>query len=225
LRKASTSRDQIKEGIAAVTIEMARMTSLNSANATSASGKSGNGFDMNVEGDDDSDGDDDGMFELEVDLGFLNRELKAADRAVEALSLFFCQEGNEVEAASMLKAGGFTSRLSKEVLNYTEKDSSEISSSKSSIESEKFLQVTDSTLTAPLLAHMQHVFRPSSPFWSEHNYDAIANSSRTAGYFSYLYHLKVFVCRHTYMYVYTHLCIYLYSGIYVYRYIYICMYM
>jgi hypothetical protein len=29
---------------------------------------------MNVEGDDeDSDGDDDGMFELEVDLGFLNR--------------------------------------------------------------------------------------------------------------------------------------------------------
>jgi hypothetical protein len=109
---------------------------------------------------------------------------------VEALSLFLCQEGNEEEAASMLRAGGFTSRLSKEVLNYTQNDGNEILSSQNSVDSGKYLQVTDSTLTAPLLAHMQHVFRPSSPFWSEHNYDAIANSSRTAGYFSYLYHLK-----------------------------------
>eukprot|EP00596_Hydrurales_sp_CCMP1899_P010163 CAMPEP_0119037214 /NCGR_PEP_ID=MMETSP1177-20130426/5419_1 /TAXON_ID=2985 /ORGANISM="Ochromonas sp, Strain CCMP1899" /LENGTH=607 /DNA_ID=CAMNT_0006998151 /DNA_START=90 /DNA_END=1910 /DNA_ORIENTATION=+ len=194
LRKASSSIDQIKEGISTVTVEMTRMTSLNSASSSGKSGKSGNGFDMSVGGDDeesdnDDDGDDDGMFELEVDLGFLNRELKATNRAVETLSLFLCQEGNNEEASIMLKKGGFTTRLSKEVLNYIQEDE-EIQSSKGSIDSGKYLQVTDNILSPPLLAHMQEVFRPSSPFWSEHHYDAIANSSRTAGYFSYLYHLK-----------------------------------
>jgi hypothetical protein len=34
---------------------------------------------------------------------------------------------------------------------------------------------------------MQHIFRPSSPFWSEHQYDFYSNCSRQVGYFSYLY--------------------------------------
>ena len=53
-----------------------------------------------------------------------------------------------------------------------------------------YLQVTDGMLPSNMLGHLQHVFRPSSPFWSEHQYNPIANSSRTAGYFSYVYDLR-----------------------------------
>ena len=56
--------------------------------------------------------------------------------------------------------------------------------------SSAYLQVTDGMLSSNMLGHLQHVFRPSSPFWSEHQYNPIANSSRTAGYFSYVYDLR-----------------------------------
>ena len=56
--------------------------------------------------------------------------------------------------------------------------------------SSAYLQVTDGILSSNMLGHLQHVFRPSSPFWSEHQYNPIANSSRTAGYFSYVYDLR-----------------------------------
>ena len=57
-------------------------------------------------------------------------------------------------------------------------------------ESSAYLRVTDGILSTNTLSHLQHVFRPSSPFWSEHQYNLIANSSRTAGYFSYVYDLR-----------------------------------
>ncbi len=38
-----------------------------------------------------------------------------------------------------------------------------------------------------MLQHLKDVFRSDSSFWSEHNYDSLSNSSRTSGYFSYLY--------------------------------------
>ena len=56
--------------------------------------------------------------------------------------------------------------------------------------SSAYLQVTDGMLSSNMLGHLQHVFRPSSPFWLEHQYNPIANSSRTAGYFSYVYDLR-----------------------------------
>lgn len=73
----------------------------------------------------------------------------------------------------MLQGGGFTTRLSKEVLHYTQKDGDESTDEMSassalkfdgsevncSADSGKYLQVTDGTLTSLLLAHMQHVFR------------------------------------------------------------------
>jgi len=48
----------------------------------------------------------------------------------------------------------------------------------------------DSTLPPAMLQHMKQVFGSDSPFWSEHNYDFLSNSSRTNGYFSYLYDLQ-----------------------------------
>jgi hypothetical protein len=57
-------------------------------------------------------------------------------------------------------------------------------------ESSAYLRVTDGVLSTNTLSHLQHIFRPSSPFWSEHQYSLIANSSRTAGYFSFVYDLR-----------------------------------
>ena len=48
----------------------------------------------------------------------------------------------------------------------------------------------DGALPISLLRRLQYVFRPSSPYWSEHDYDFYNNASRKAGYFSYLYPFK-----------------------------------
>jgi hypothetical protein len=46
----------------------------------------------------------------------------------------------------------------------------------------------DGALSASRLQHLRHVFRADSPYWKEHDYDAIgSNSSRRVGYFSYIY--------------------------------------
>jgi hypothetical protein len=42
------------------------------------------------------------------------------------------------------------------------------------------MQVVDAALPAPLLQHLQHVFRPGADFWREHNYGRV-------GYFSYFF--------------------------------------
>lgn len=45
-----------------------------------------------------------------------------------------------------------------------------------------FMQVVDAALPAPLLQHLQHVFRPGADFWREHSYGRV-------GYFSYFFPL------------------------------------
>jgi hypothetical protein len=52
------------------------------------------------------------------------------------------------------------------------------------------VQAFDSVLPAAAVQHLQHVFRPQSPYWSEHNYDTVLNASSTAGYYSYLFPLQ-----------------------------------
>jgi hypothetical protein len=50
---------------------------------------------------------------------------------------------------------------------------------------------TDNALLPSRIDHLRHIFRAESPYWREHDYDAIgSNSSRRVGYFSYIYPFK-----------------------------------
>ena len=164
------------------------------------------------EGDDEDEDDEADLIECEMLQRILERELSACERATENLTLFLCQENRNEEASEFLKKGNYSVRLSKNVLCYEMEtkiiDNSELKNSevekmsKKEVENEvekeeeidiecnKIIRVADNTLSKEMLTNMQHIFRPLSPFWSEHNYDSTANSSRTAGYFSYVYELK-----------------------------------
>jgi hypothetical protein len=45
-----------------------------------------------------------------------------------------------------------------------------------------FMRAVDQALPAPLLQHLQHLFRPSADFWQQHAYGRV-------GYFSYFFPL------------------------------------
>jgi hypothetical protein len=201
LKKAMVCRDQLKDATATATINLSIS---NAAAEREKTAVSSDGSEVN-----DEDDDDDLIGEEEMELELLQRELKAAESAQETLALFLCQEGKCSEATPLLKAKLFEMRLSEEVLCYVQNTASVINKERAIITSDidgdevskvcvdneivnsrDYLRVTDNAISSSMIAHLQHVFRPISPFWKEHQYDVIANSSRTAGYFSYLYPLR-----------------------------------
>ena len=209
LRKAASCKDTIKDSIMALEVQIKVAAETHASIFTNLSGglnlrpasPGTKGDERNCDDEegveDDSGDDNDDLMEQQMHLKLLKRELVAAERAHESLVLYLCQEDRSSEAALLLQEGPYHVRLSKEVLCYTDpaQNTALDASCKShqehnASESRDYLQVTDNTLSASMLNHMQYVFRASSPFWLEHHYDAIANSSRTAGYFSYLYPFK-----------------------------------
>ena len=122
----------------------------------------------------------------EEDRVYTARDVTAADTAQQALALLLCQSGRSGEASKHLLAQKFTWRLSDQVLDYP------LSASTMALDAntDSYIQAFDNVFPAPVMNHLQHAFRPSSPFWSEHHYDITTNSSRKVGYFSYLYPLK-----------------------------------
>lgn len=123
---------------------------------------------------------DDEIFEI------LQDELQFSQLAEEQLILLLCQKGEFTEADNRLMSLGYSWRLSRSVYNYAEN----VSILGTEISSNKYLKIVDNILPNEMLTHLQFVFRSSSPFWSEHEYDNISNSSRKCGYFSYIFPLK-----------------------------------
>jgi hypothetical protein len=103
--------------------------------------------------------------------------------AREALSLLLLQEGKVEEAHKYLKSTGYTWRLARDVLSYQIPSHSTASESGA----KAYVQAVDNAVPTKAIEHLQHVFRPESPFWREHHYDLACNASRKVGYFSYKY--------------------------------------
>jgi hypothetical protein len=114
----------------------------------------------------------------------LHREKQAGKCVMEALTLHHCQQGHMHLALPLLLAEKYTYKLSQYILNYDINPSNKPSACHGAPSQAMGL---DSYLPTALLRQLQHVFRPSAPYWSEHDYDFYNNASRKAGYFSYLY--------------------------------------
>jgi hypothetical protein len=143
-----------------------------------------------------ADEDDNEITEAELIMEIEAEELVAAKKAHECLMIILCQSGRFTDAYPHLKAQGFKWRLSREVFNYpvsedgNESISTEVAVGKaSSAEATPvaYVRAFDHAVPAPVVSHLQAVFRPESPYWSEHNYDTVLNASSTTGYFSYLF--------------------------------------
>ncbi len=143
--------------------------------------------------------DDDSDEEYNQDL--VDQEFCCGNKAVQALILYYCQtEGSENKAYKYLVSKGFKLKLSNQVLQYPLSNNSVNNSSTSSIAAEaaavktdtssQYVSILNDVMTPNILAHLSHVFRSDSPFWSEHHYDTITNASKTVGYFSYLYPMR-----------------------------------
>jgi hypothetical protein len=52
------------------------------------------------------------------------------------------------------------------------------------------VNVVDDAMSDDIITTLQHIFRPTSPYWIEHNYDIVLSASSTVGYYSYLYPMK-----------------------------------
>jgi len=124
----------------------------------------------------------------EEDKIYKQKESKAAQAAQQALALLFLQSGRAAEASKHLVALRCSWRLSSEVLDYPpdtrppdESDPSPLASA------DKYLQAFDGLMSDTAISHLKQVFRPDAPYWREHLYDLASNSSRIAGYVSYLY--------------------------------------
>lgn len=114
----------------------------------------------------------------------LHREKEAGVNVLEALTLHYCQEGNMELATPLLEIKGYTYKLSQAILHY------DLNPPLSCAKMPSHAMAVDGALPISLLRRLQYVFRPSSPYWSEHDYDFYNNASRKAGYFSYLYPFK-----------------------------------
>ena len=129
---------------------------------------------------------------LEEDIIFLHRCTKAAAVAQQALALLLLQSGRASDAAKHLIAQKFKWRLSSEVLNYSAPSSlssTPLTSTPLTLHSDRFVQCLDDVFGAEALEELKRVYRQQSPYWLEHSYDLASNSSRHAGYVSYLYPL------------------------------------
>ena len=125
---------------------------------------------------------------LEEDMLFLHRCTKAGAAAQQALALLLLQSGRASDAAKHLIAHKFKWRLSSEVLNYAGPPAA-IAASPTTLHSDRFVQCFDGVFAAEALEELKRVYRQQSPYWEEHSYDLASNSSRHAGYVSYLYPL------------------------------------
>lgn len=123
----------------------------------------------------------------EEDSEIMEAERRAYRSAQSELALLLCQEGKFKDAVNLLSSMSFSFRLSREVLRYVQDSPSAGSQSH---DHELFLRVFDNALSTPILNHISNVFRPTSPFWIEHDYDTLLNCSRKVGYFSYLYPIR-----------------------------------
>ena len=115
----------------------------------------------------------------------LQREKNCLTMAQEELALLLCQEGRGAEAIDLLRRMGYRWRLSDEVLNYPWPSPVVETAVKHSAEG--IAGAVDNALPPEMVEHLRQVFRDSSPFWREHDYDVFNNASRSVGYFSYLY--------------------------------------
>ena len=118
------------------------------------------------------------------------RERETGKCLQDALILFYSQENRVQEALPLLLSKRYQWKLSQQVLTYTPDDIAPNYERLKELEARADFPFTfgyDSVLPEAFLRRMQHIFRPSSPFWSEHQYDFYSNCSRQVGYFSYLY--------------------------------------
>ena len=116
---------------------------------------------------------------------------ESAMTALRHLALHLCQAGRDSEAAVQLATLGYEYRLAPEVLSYAlPQHSNEPSARKveaAAAPPGKCVWILDNALPPKLLQFMQRALEPSSPFWSEHDYD-INGTPRP--YFSYLHSLQ-----------------------------------
>jgi len=122
----------------------------------------------------------------------LYNEQKAGLALLDSLILFHCQENRYSEAFPLLLSKRYQWKLSQQVLTYSPSGESDAYNKDRLTDLEErddfpFTFGYDSVLPEAYLRRMQHIFRPSAPFWSEHDYDFYSNCSRRVGYFSYLY--------------------------------------
>ena len=106
--------------------------------------------------------------------------------ALRQLALLLAQTGRDSEAAMQLATLGFEYRLDREVLRYVLNPKPPESGADVSPPPGKCVWMLDGALPPALLAQMQAALAPSSPFWSEHDYDV---DGAPRPYFSYLHSL------------------------------------
>jgi hypothetical protein len=123
-------------------------------------------------------------------------EMDAASCAAEALYLFLCQEGRFNEADKLLLSSGYKYRLSDEVFHYSNTLEQELRAPISDLsdgvtnDATIPMQIVDEAVDPRLLDRLSYIFRENGPFWTEHDYCVLSNSSRKVGYFSYMYPMK-----------------------------------
>jgi len=133
----------------------------------------------------------------QIEKVILKEELQAGKEAMQDFCLFLYQNNKSVLADGYLRKLGYEWKLATNILAYplsmdyvstNEVESRTATTSTCNIGNHtNYLHVCDNALPLSAIQHLQLVFRPESPFWSEHQYDSLSNSSRTVGYFSYLY--------------------------------------
>ena len=123
------------------------------------------------------------------------KEREAAKALYDSAILLYCQEGMMMKALPLLLQQHYQWKLSQQVLSYMSEDSDDMVMKRRvaqlrAREDYPFVLGYDSVLPEEYLRRLQHIFRPSSPFWSEHDYDFYNNCSRQVGYFSYIYDFR-----------------------------------
>lgn len=129
--------------------------------------------------------------------------------------MLLCQQGRCEVAQPYLASDGYTWRLSRQVFHYpmgirnddnsnSDADDGGGNSNGGDGRSDKnygnkngddinstIVNVVDDAMSDDTITTLQHIFRPTSPYWIEHNYDIVLSASSTVGYYSYLYPMKV----------------------------------
>jgi hypothetical protein len=124
-----------------------------------------------------------------------NRQLFTSRSCLEELALLLYQYDRLDDAYIILRKLGYTWTLSYEVLkyNYIENKNKLISSNLikfNNINTKEYINIYDNILSTNILIKLYNIFYNNNIFWKEHHYDFLNNSSRTVGYFSYIYEYK-----------------------------------
>jgi hypothetical protein len=115
----------------------------------------------------------------------VSRAREASHKLRSALILHYCQAGRMDSATPHLVSGRYVFVLSQEILHYPLSASLLAPAPHCA-----HAMGVDNALPLTHFRRLQHIFRPDSPFWSEHHYDFYSNASRSVGYFSYLSHFR-----------------------------------